>query len=179
MTLTVLSSGIASASDIKVELKGSYFNPSKTIFKQIYGGGLTYGAEASSKVWKGIEAWIGVKYFARKGELTFTKERTRLNILPIGAGVRYSYPVSERVNIYGGLGLSHYQYKESNPIGKVSKGGWGFESRLGSFVRVVKGWFIDIYMDLSYCRMKPADFKIQIGGIEAGIGIGYNFLKNK
>ncbi len=27
----------------------------------------------------------------------------------------------------------------------------------------------------SYCRMKPADYRINIGGLEAGIGIGYEF----
>jgi len=34
---------------------------------------------------------------------------------------------------------------------------------------------IDLYLSYSYCKIKPADFEINIGGIEAGIGIGYKF----
>jgi len=134
-----------------------------------------YGGEVSIRVWKALEVWFGASYFSKKGELTFTKEETKLRIVPIGAGVKYFFPVVEILDGYGGVGINHYSYKEENPIGKVAKNGLGILVRAGGLVKVIKGIIIDFYINYSYCRMKPADFDINIGGFETGIGLGYKF----
>jgi len=175
IAVTIFLSAFLSAGDFIVEVKGHYLSPSDKAFRDIYGGGMMYGGEASLGVWKGLEVWIGGSYFSKKGELTYTKEETKLEIMPIGAGVRYSYSVNKNINIYGGVGVNYYSYKESNPIGDVNKGGLGYIGKIGSYMKVTGGLMIDLYVDYSYCKMKPADFKINIGGIEAGIGLGYKF----
>ncbi|MFA9409510.1 MAG: hypothetical protein ACERKJ_11860, partial [Candidatus Dadabacteria bacterium] len=115
----------------------------------------------------------------KKGELTFTKEETKLEIYPLGGGVKYRFSTGI-FDLYAGAGLNYYQYKESNPIGgewqaDVSKRGRGYVYKIGSCVSVTGGFLIDLYVNSSYCRLKPADIEINIGGIEAGIGIGYRF----
>lgn len=175
LVVIMVLSGHVIAKDYKVEIKGSYFTPSKTIFKEIYGGGMMYGFEASRRIWKGLNVWMGMRYFSKLGELTYTKERTRLGILTYEIGLRYSQPVHKNIEIYGGLGIDFNSYKESNIIGKVSKGGTGIETRIGSYVKVVKGFLIDAFFLYSNCNLKPADFKVQIGGIEVGFGLGYEF----
>ena len=176
MTVAImLLSGLASAADFRIELKGQYFYPTEEAFRDVYGGGLMYGAEASIVVWRELEDWFGGSYFSKTGELTFTGEETKVKIVPLGVGLRYSYPVLEGIDLYGALGIHHYSYREENPLGEVSKGGIGYSVRIGSYVRVTGKLFIDLYGEYSYCKMKPADFEINIGGIGAGVGIAYEF----
>jgi len=169
-----LLSGLANASDVIVELRAHYLHPSEKAFRDIYGGGMMYGGEVSIGVWRSIEVWFGGSYFSKKGKLTFTKEETKLEIYPIGGGLKYKLSTGI-FDLYAGAGLNYYQYKESNPLGDVSKGGLGYIGKIGSYVKVTGGFLIDLYVNYSHCKIKPADFKINIGGIEAGVGIGYSF----
>lgn len=175
IAITILLTGSLCATDIMVELKGSYFHPSERAFRDIYGGGLMYGGEVSIRAWKRFYVWLGASSFSKKGELTFTKEETKLRITPIGGGIKYLYPLKEKIDIYGGLGINRYSYEEENFLGKASKSGWGAVLRAGGLIKVKKGFIIDVFINYSYCRMKPADYRINIGGIEAGIGLGYKF----
>ncbi len=170
----IFLSGLANATDFIVELKVHYLSPSEKAFRDIYGGGMMYGGELSVDIWKELAIWFGGSYFSKKGELTFTKEETTLEIYPIGGGLKYKLSTGI-FDLYAGAGLNYYQYKESNPLGDVSKGGLGYIGKIGSYVRVTGGFLIDLYVNYSYCKIKPADFKINIGGIEAGVGIGYSF----
>jgi len=174
VAITICLSGLANATDVTVELKAHYFNPSEQAFKDIYGGGVMYGAEISIGVWKALDLWFGGSYFSKKGELTFTKEETKLELLPIGGGVKYRI-LSGNFVLYVRLGLNYYQYKESNPIGEVSEGGLGFVGQIGSYVTIVGGLVFDLYVDYTYCKIKPVDFEINIGGIAVGAGVGYRF----
>lgn len=173
VTLVSLS-GLANAADFIVELKAHYLSPSEEAFKDIYGGGMMYGGEVSIGVWRGVEVWFGGSYFSKKGKLTFTKEETKLEIYPLGGGLKYRLTTGI-MNFYAGAGLNYYQYKESNPLGHVSKGGLGYVGKVGSYVKVTGRLLMDLYVTYSYCKIKPADFKINIGGIEGGFGIGYIF----
>jgi len=47
--------------------------------------------------------------------------------------------------------------------------------RAGSYVKVTKGLLIDFFADYSYCKIKPADYEVNIGGLGLGIGIVYEF----
>ena len=170
----VLLSGFANAADFIVELKANHLRPSEDAFRDIYGGGVMYGGEVSIGVWRGLDVWFGGSYFSKKGELTFTREETKLEIYPLGGGLKYRLTTGI-FDLYAGAGLNYYQYKESNPLGDISKGGLGYIGKIGSYVKVTGGFLIDLYVNYSYCRLKPADFKIDIGGIEAGVGIGYSF----
>lgn len=170
----ILLSGMANASDVIVELRAHYLHPSEEAFRDIYGGGMMYGGELSVGIWRGLDVWFGGSYFSKKGELTFTKEETKLEIYPLGGGLKYRLTTGV-FNLYAGAGLNYYQYKESNPLGDLSKGGLGYIGKMGSYVKVTGGLLVDLYVNYSYCKIKAADFKINIGGIEAGVGIGYEF----
>ena len=170
----ILLSGLANASDVIVELRAHYLHPSEEAFRDIYGGGMMYGGEISIGVRRELDVWFGGSYFSKKGELTFTKEETKLEIYPLGGGLKYRLTTGA-FSLYAGAGLNYYQYKESNPLGDLSKGGLGYIGKIGSYVKVTGGLLIDFYINYSYCKIKPADFKINIGGIEAGVGMGYEF----
>lgn len=174
IAIAILLSGLADASDFTLKVKGNYFSPSEKAFKDIYGGGWVYGGEANFGIWKNLKLWVGTSFFSKKGELSFTGEETKVRIIPIGGGVKYVSSVGG-INYYSGIGINYYLYKETNPIGDASKGGFGIVGIIGSFMKVTGGLIIDLYINYSYCKMKPADYRINIGGFEAGIGIGYEF----
>ncbi len=159
------------AGSVTIEVKGSYFYPTEQAFKDIYGGGLMYGGEISLGIWKNLDVWIGGNYFSQNGELTFTGEETSLQIVPLGAGLKYSLSTGV-LSFYGGVGVNYFNYKESNVIGDVKTGAVGFVTKVGAYLEPVNQFVIDFFVEYSYCRMTPADFTIDIGGIKAGIGIG-------
>lgn len=168
-----LLSGSAAAADVTFKLKGSYFHPYDTAFKDIYGSGVMYGVETSTKISRHLEMWIDGGYFSKKGELSLTREETKLRIIPVGGGLRYSLSLGS-IHVYAGIGINYYLYNETNPIGDVNWGRLGGVFNVGSFVKVTGEWIIDFFVSYSYCEMKPADYKINIGGIEAGIRLGYS-----
>jgi hypothetical protein len=155
-------------------VKGHYFHPSDKTFREIYGGGPLYGGEIGIGLSRSLDFCIGGSYFSRTGELTYTKERTKLSILPVDLGLRYRF-TRGTVIVYGSAGVEYCQFKESNPIGRVNKGGVGAVVKLGGLFRISRGFFIDLGIGYSYCRMKPADYRIQIGGVQAGGGLFFEF----
>ena len=42
-------------------------------------------------------------------------------LYPLGGGLKYKLS-TEIFDLYAGAGLNYYRYKESNPLGDVSKG---------------------------------------------------------
>lgn len=152
----------------------NYFRPSKQIFRDIYGNGVMYRAEIGIGIGRDLELWMAGGHFSKKGELSFTKEITKLQILPIEWGVRY-ISIEGNINLYTGIGLNYYQVKETSPIGEVSNGKLGFGGETGAFTRITGGLIIDFRMGYYYCKIKLANRKIDIGGLTVGIGLGYEF----
>ena len=170
----VLLSVSVHAADYMIELKTSYFTPSEQAFKDVYGSGMTFGGEVGITLWKGFGIWAGGDYFSRKGELTFTEESTEIKIIPLYAGIRYQFR-QEKIAPYIGLGIGYFRFKETNPIGKVEEGDLGFIGQVGCLFRVVGSLFFDIKGSYSYCKAKPMDIEADMGGLKAGIGIGFEF----
>lgn len=158
-----------------IKIKAGYFVPSEETFQEIYGEGPTYGAELGFPVWNNVVLWMGGESFYKKGNLTYTGEETELSLLPIGGGLKYIVEAGGNLNFYGGVGLFYSQTEEKNPIGEVSDGGIGFEGMVGSFLRISGGLLIDLCLDYSYCKMKPADYSVDTGGLELSLGLGYEF----
>ena len=159
------------AGSVTFEVKGSFFYPAEKAFKDVYGGGSMYGGEISMGIWNNLDIWIGGSYFSKYGELTFTGEKTFLQIIPLGGGLKYRITKGV-LNFYGGAGVNYFNFKESNVIGDVKTGAVGFVTKVGAYLEPVDLFVIDFFVEYSYCRMTPADFTINVGGIKAGIGIG-------
>jgi len=174
LAILISLSSWAIAGDGVIEFKGSYFSPSDKDFKDIYGGGLLYGGEVTLGVWKNLDLWVGINYFSKTGALTLTEEETSFKMTPISGGVKYRLSTGT-VKFYGGFGLSYFNSKESNVIGTVTKNGLGFITKIGGYVKIISGLVINLNIDYSYCKIKPPDFGVNIGGIAAGVGLGYEF----
>jgi len=163
-----LISVTASAS---IGLKMIYFLPSDADFKSIYGqNGWMYGGEISFNLFKGLDLWLDGGYYAKTGSLSYSKEETKLTLIPVGAGLRYGF-LTGKIEPYIGAGARYNLFNESNEIGDVSGNGIGFVGKAGLTLYLAKGFGIDVHVAYSSCKMKPADFEFDVGGIELGAGI--------
>jgi hypothetical protein len=169
--ISVLMIGLVSVSaSASIGLRGIYFTPSDADFKSIYGGGWKYGGEIAFPIFKGLDLWLDGGYFAKTGKLTYTQEETKLTLIPIGGGLRYRF-LTGTLEPYVGAGARYCMFKESNAIGDVSANAVGFVGKAGLIFYPTKGFGIEVHVAYSSCKMKPADYEFDVGGIEFGAGL--------
>jgi opacity protein-like surface antigen len=168
------SASPAFAGDFSVTARGGYFVPSDSVFRNIYGNGMSWGGELGFHITSRLEAWAGADYFSRTGKLAFTQEETRIRIVPLTAGLRYAFPIS-RLKPYVGLGIGYFRYKETNSIGKVEKGDFGYCGRIGVIISLGSSFFVDIQGNWTRCTVRPAGVKADLGGIQTVLGLGFEF----
>lgn len=173
----VISSSLAYGKFL-IEAKGIYFQPSDKNFKEVYGGGkfeewISYGGEIGITLGRGVGLWAGGHYFNKKGKLTFTEEETTLQITPVYGGIKFRSAESG-VSPYLGVGIGYFQYKEENRIKRISKASIGYIWQIGLLFKagVI---VIDFQASYSYCKVKPADVEANLGGLQGGIGLGFEF----
>ncbi|KON28648.1 hypothetical protein AC481_00750 [miscellaneous Crenarchaeota group archaeon SMTZ-80] len=157
-----------------IEATGCYFQPTEQAFKDVYGGGMSYGVEFGVTVWRWIGLWLGGDYFSNKGESTFSKDRVELQIIPIHGGLKFQIQNS-RLRPYAGAGIGYFKYEETTPFSKVDKGEIGYIGQLGCLLKVGGGLFFDFKGSYSYCGAKPKDMRANLGGLKAGVGVGVEF----
>jgi opacity protein-like surface antigen len=174
VTAALLLAGLSEAAPAKVKIMAGYLYPQDKDFRDIYGGGITYGFELSSPVSRNLEMWIEGGYFSRAGRLTYTKEKTTLRIVPVGGGIRYLFS-TDRWKFQAGLGLDYFFFRESNVLGTVLAGKLGLAGTIGSNFALSEKILIDMWVRYSYCQMKPEDLKFNVGGLGAGVGLAYRF----
>ena len=173
--LILFSCGINHAANVRFEAGLQYFTPSEQAFRTIYGSGVIAGIKIGIGIWQNFELGLTGSTFSKKGELTYTQEETTLKIMPVGIVIRYVHPAWAGVDVYGGFGINYFSFKEENAIGKVHTSKIGYVGTIGTYVKVIDGLFLDLYLDYSTCHIKPEDLKVNIGGFGAGAGIGYQF----
>jgi len=176
MTLFSLSISVSLSEERTLTIKSGvyYFHPSEESTRDIYGGKAVIGGEVSVKVWKSIDLWLAGSYYNERGHLPFTKEATRLILTSVGGGSKIILK-SGRISPYVGLGPVIYSYREKNPIGLAKGTKIGIIGQAGCYLKVTGGLLFDICIDYSYCVVKPQRIKANIGGIKAGIGLGFEF----
>jgi len=173
LALAVLTASRASGA-VDFTVRGQYFHPTDKAFQDIYGGGLKAGFEIGFALTRRLDLWASGDVFSRTGELTYTGDETKLSLLPVGMGFRYRLTTGA-VSAYCGAGVLACKFMEKNVLGKVSHVGLGGAVRTGVFVGVARGFLFHLGFGYSYCPMKPADFDIDVGGLEAGAGLSFLF----
>jgi hypothetical protein len=157
---------------IKVQVH--YFYPSEQSFQNIYGSGLALGGELNFKVWKPIYLWLFGSYYNKSGNLPITQEKTEMMLIPVGGGIKLKFQTGI-VSPYIGLGPVVYFYEENNPIGVAKGKQAGFIGQAGLSLKIISRLFFDFSVSYSYCKAKPQNINADIGGIHAGLGIGFMF----
>lgn len=162
------------ASHLSLGLNGSFFYPTEKIFRDIYQSGAQFGGEVIYTFWYNYGVFLRGNYFRQDGELSFTKDKTTVKIMPIILGFRY-HVTGRRLEGYLDLGVGLFHFEEENPIGQASLNKLGYAVSGGVSVFIYRGFYLGWRVDYTYCRVKPFELEAQISGLSLGINIGYRF----
>jgi opacity protein-like surface antigen len=164
----------------KFKLAGilSYYSVSDSIYKDTYGSGnLMFGVYLNYELFQFLEIMAEANYYQDKGEMTLTKEEVKFTLTPLVLAIRGKLPNMKTATPYLGVGLEYYLYKEDLPdrFEDVSEATVGFHVEAGVYVNVLKSLFLDLNFRYVKADAKPFDETIKLGGLRAGLGIGFRF----
>ena len=164
----------------KFKLAGtlSYYSVSDPIYKDTYGSGnLMFGAYLNYELFRFLEVMAEANLCQDKGEMTLTKEEIKFTITPLVFAVRGKLPNMKIAAPFLGVGLEYFLYKEDLPdrFEDVSESTVGFHVEGGIYVKVLKSLFLDLNLRYIKADAKPFDETIKLGGLRAGLGIGFQF----
>ena len=160
------------------------FIASDSTFKDVYGNGPVFGGELRIPIGPGgrrLAVFVDGSYRTRTGSLTYTGESTKASVVAGEGGLLFRLRQGTLAP-YLGVGGGYYSLsEESGALGSASKGGAGFVA-VGGFTWAVSTHFvIDGRVKYSSAKLQPAaqspdvTFKVDVGGITAGGGIGIAF----
>ena len=164
----------STATEYSFSFRGYYFNPLEKAFRDIYGAGMGFGLESDLQLAGNIDFRIAVGSFQKKGQMTFSEEEINLSIVPIEIGIRYRM-LSGGISPYVGACLGYFSFKEATPIGTAKTTKLGYSAQTGVIIGVIKGLYLDCFLNYSSCKIKPATVETNIGGFSVGVGVGYRF----
>ncbi len=155
---------------------GSY-NINEQRFKDVYEtGGAIRGILLSSALFYNFDFYTEIKAFYKVGKLTYTKDETKLLLVPVSLGVRFVFP-SQIILPYIGLGGDVYLYYENNIIGTVLNMAKGYHVLGGAYLQLGKKIPLMLNVKLKYTSAKAneKDLSLQLGGLEYGVGLAISF----
>jgi len=158
-----------------IKLRVGYFAPADQVFRDVYGGGIKVGIEGSFEVAKNLDAWLGLDYFAKSGQMADPPDPTDVWIYPISAGVNYNFAAAGPVTFYLGAGIEYVLFKEENVLGTVNKGNIGFMAKAGGVLKLRKNVSLDVSLGYSVCSMTNEDAEFKVGGLDIGAGLAFRF----
>lgn len=146
-------------------------------FKDVYEtGGAIRGILLSSALFYNFDFYTEIKAFYKVGQLTYTKEETKLLLVPVSLGVRFVFP-SQIILPYVGLGGDVYFYYENNIIGTVLNMAKGYHVFGGAYLQLGKKIPLMLNVKLKYttAKAKNNDLSLQLGGLEYGASLALSF----
>ncbi len=159
------------------ELFIGHYALSESRFKAVYhGGGIIAGLGLAVSMIPNFDLYIEAKGFHKSGELTYSKEKTRLFLLPVSFDIRYKVPIGP-ITPYVGGGIDFHFYFETNPIGNIADYSTGYNFQGGTYFHFSKNFPVLINLKIKYYKANKMvnDLKIELGGIEYGVGLAFVF----
>jgi len=144
------------------------YNMDEPRFEAVYQkGAIIKGIAFSASIFKYTNLYFEIKYFKKNGELTYTKEKTTLQLLPVSLGIRLIKKFGPFLPYIGGGG-DLYFYHENNPIGTVLDYAKGYHFQGGIYFQLINKIPLLLGTKLKYTRVKTRenDITVQLGGFE-------------
>ena len=158
-------------------LKAGYFSPTGSVFRDVYGGGMVFGGEATFPLSNSLHFWGGVELFGKKGLLVISEEETKVRIVPLYAGLRAQFG-KNRVRPYIGAAAAYLFFHEENPLGSISDGGLGLITQAGILAKLGGVVWLDVFAGYRACTLRsdgedPIEAKLD--GFSLGMGLVFRF----
>jgi outer membrane protein len=164
------------------EVRVAAFYPSSKKFRRIYHQwSADYQVEISKPVYKGFSGFINGSWLHDKGQASGFENSSRINVVPLSFGAKYSYCFCPCLRAYGGLGATYTFLRihdDSEFVSRhLSKESWGGIAKSG-IQYTWRCFFFDVFADYLYQPFRFAGNsevernRINVGGIKLGIGLG-------
>ncbi len=143
------------------------------LFKTVYReAGSIQGLILSSSLILNFDFYLEFKALYRKGELTYTKEKTTLVLAPVSLGLRYTLPLGF-LQPYAGGGIDYFVFFETNPIGSYFNYVRGYHGLGGVYLRFAKGFpvLLNLRAKFTKATFTVNDRNIELGGPEFGASL--------
>ncbi len=167
--------GLIRAESLTIQARGSYFNPTDQVFRDIYGNGMSWGGELGFRLTERIGVWAGGDYFSKVGKLVIHRGRDESQDRP-------SYRGREVLSCpWEGSCLMRARAWATSSIKKrTASGPWKKATSDSSFGPAsYSSWgrpFSWIFQGAwSTCSVRPLEVKANLGGFSAGVGLGLEF----
>ncbi|EFB42687.1 hypothetical protein pah_c004o241 [Parachlamydia acanthamoebae str. Hall's coccus] len=177
-----------SAFDLKCgwepEVRAAAFYPSSKKFRKIYHEwDADYQIEISKSICYGFSGWVNGSWLTERGRSKGDiKNSSRISIVPISFGAKYSYQFASCWKAYAGVGACYtfLRMKDHSPFvdNHLHKQSWGGVAKTG-IQFYWKCLFFDLFADYLY---QPFHFSntskvkrdnVNVGGYKLGLGIGF------
>lgn len=156
-----------------VELFLGRYEMQEPLFKTVYQpGGNLQGLILSSMLFFNIDFYLELKALYKTGQLTYSKEKTTLLLVPVSLGLRYGLPLGF-LQPYAGGGLDFYLFSESNPIGTLFNYVQGYHFLAGLYLRFDKSFpiLLNFRVKTTKALAEVNNRKVELGGLEYGGGL--------
>lgn len=143
------------------------------LFKKVYQpGSAVQGIILSSALFFNIDFYLELKAIYKTGQLTYSKEKTKLLLVPVSLGLRYGLPLGI-VEPYAGGGLDFFLFYESNPIGSLFNYVQGSHLLGGVYLRFAKSFpiLLNFRIKSTWAQAQVNGRKVELGGLEYGGGL--------
>jgi hypothetical protein len=151
------------------------------VYNQIYiGNTLMFGFELSQIFARNdnhnFGVVLGANYYKDTGSSTLTREEATFTLIPYYMCVEYLWN-QEEVIPFIRLGLNIMSYKEKSEVHEVSGSSFGPQVALGIYIKIpeIEQLRLKFYFMWMGATAEEEDVSINIGGIEAGLGITLGF----
>jgi hypothetical protein len=160
-----------------IELSYGRYNMADPLFKTIYQpGGAIQGLGLTAHLISYLDFYLDVKLMSKSGQLSYSKEKTTLTLLPISVGIRGFYPIAF-VEPFAGLGFDTYIFYENNVIGTTLNHAKGWHLTGGFYIRFGKNIPLLPFVRIKYAMVKSTanGVTVDLGGLEYAAGLAVAF----
>lgn len=176
-SLGVVCQGEESAArKFMVTAGGNFFLSSSGDFRQIYGQAFFMPEiKIMRLVYRNFFVWGSFSLIARDGVIEEVDEKVHIGQTLLGFGFGYVFKLSAILRLRGELGMTYISFKEE-ALDDTQKGsglGWKIGANLDYFLG--NKIFLTLTTAYSQAGDEAQTGKIELGGFQAGAGIGFAF----
>ncbi len=178
--------------DWSFEIRGAAFLPLNSDLSDIYDSGWpTLEFEGTYDITKNVLlcgddllAWVNVGWTPECGNTKEWGYQTKLNLVPLSAGLEYAYNIYPCLDVYVGAGVAYSwlmlknfdgfdtHHRQRSNVGGVAKSGFRYQ--------IWNNFFIDVFADYYYTKFNDLSTDWQsiegnFSGFFVGGGLGYKF----
>ncbi|GEM_PF-2506537 len=156
---------------VNITISAGGFFPKADYFKDAYGSTILNFAAEGEVSFGSLALFTGLDFVKKEGELTYSKEKVNLTLVPILAGLRFYFMEYFFVD----AGAGSWQYSEKTDFDKSSGSVTGYFAGLGTKYKFGDSTYFRFRIRYTHAKKTVEGLESNLSGIQAEVGVGYSF----